>query len=401
MAYVHWSKADDSIKIALVSSSNDDTNGAAIGAQIAVDQINADGGLLGHPLSISRYGEEIYTDKVALEKLVSKTLQLATRIGEQPGVLAVIGHGSSATAVPASAIYESHRKLFLATQATASTLSNHHFDLTFALQPDNADNAAFLAKYARSQDIRKVVVLSDNSGYGIETTNQFRSLFAQQGGTILYRGRLTTINHSIEDLLLFLMDNEIFKSTDIDAFFVTSSSWEETAQFIIRTRQLGLTIPILGPEYLNTRKMNLLLDKDSLRDVVTVSVFDSDKQTPEGHRLTQDFVKVLGYEPGMTAALNFDAVKVLAYAAKRAGSLDPSAIADTLRIMRYDHPFIGATGTLSFDSRGLATDTTTHILRHDGNHFRSVAAYRKPLADMPRTNKEAAEMLNANERTPE
>ena len=63
----------------------------------------------------------------------------------------------SITAVPASVIYERYNKLFLATYATATSLSNHRLDLTFALQPNNADNAAFLTHWALSQGIRLVL----------------------------------------------------------------------------------------------------------------------------------------------------------------------------------------------------------------------------------------------------
>lgn len=369
----------DTLDIAVVFSPDEDAADFLAGTRIAIEQINADGGLLGRKVEARVYQEESYTDKLRLEKVVSGALRLASEIGRQKSILAVIGHGSSATAVPASAVYERYHKLFLATHATASSLSNHRLDLTFALQPNNADNAAFLARYARDQGIRRVVVLSDNSGYGIETTDQFRSQLTQDGGTVLYRGRLTSVNKSIEDLLLFLMDNDLFKPSDIDAVFLTSSAATETAQFIIRARQLGLRMPILGPEFLYSRQIEETVGRDAMRDVVAVSVYDGDQITPEGTRLSEPFNKATGHPPGLMAAMGFDAVKVLAYAVKRTGSEDPAAIADTLRIIRYDAPFVGASGPVVFNSHGLTTDTAAYVVRHDGSRFRTVATYRKPL----------------------
>lgn len=373
---------DDTLRLAVVSSPDEDAQDFRTGIRIAVDQVNAAGGLLGRPLAVELFQEDSYTDKVELEKLVAQTLQLATRIGKMPSILAVIGHGSSATAVPASVIYERHRKLFLATHATATSLSNHRLDLTFALQPNNADNANFLARWALSQGLRKVVVLSDNSGYGIETVDQFRSLFAQGGGTILHRGRLTTASRSIDDLLLFLMDNDLFKPADVDAFFVTSSATAESAQFIARARQMGLTMPIIGPEYLYSRQVEEWVGTRAMRDVVAVSIFDGDTSTPEGQALAIPFIKALGRPPGLMAAMGYDAVRVLAHAVKRAGSLSPEAIADNLRISRYEAPFVGASGPVVFDAHGLITDTTAHVVRHDGTRFHTVARYRKPLAPL-------------------
>lgn len=394
----HRQPDNDDIDIAVVFSPDEDANDFLAATRIAVEQVNAAGGLLGRKLVAREYQEESYTDKLLLEKVVSHALKLAAQIGKQKQVLAVIGHGSSATAVPASAVYERYGKLFLATHATASSLSNHRLDLTFALQPNNADNAAFLARYASQNGIRRVVVLSDNSGYGIETTDQFRSQLSQDGGTVLYRGRLTSMNRSIDDLLLYLMDNPLFRPADIDAVFVTSSDAAQTAQFIIRARQLGLHMPIIGPEHLYTRQMEETVGKAAMRDVVAVSIYDGDQQTIEGERLSQAFTKATGQQPGLMAAMGFDAVKVLAYAVGRTGKLDPAAIADTLRIIRYDGPFIGASGPVVFDSNGLTTDAAAYVVRHDGQRFHTVAAYKKPLPTPPVHQDETA-APNAYERT--
>ncbi len=368
------------VEIALVYSPDEDAQDFRAGAQIAIDQINAEGGLLGRPVALRLFQEESYTDKVELEKLVAQTLRQATAIGKLPSVLAVVGHGSSATAVPASVVYERYNKLFLATHATATSLSNHRLDLTFAMQPNNADNAAHLAQWALSQGIRRVVVLSDNSGYGIETTDQFRSQFAQGGGSVLYRGRLTTSSKSIDDLLLFLMDNDVFRPTEVDAIFVTSSATSESALFIARARQLGLVMPIIGPEYLYSRQVEDQVGPQAMRNVVAISIFDGETASPEAHRLSEPFVKATGHPPGLIGAAAYDAIRVLAYAVRRTNSFSPDAVADTLRIIRYEAPYVGASGPVVFDSHGRITDTAAHVVRHDGTRFRTVASYRKPPA---------------------
>ena len=60
----------------------------------------------------------------------------------------------------------------------------------------------------------------------------------------------------------------------------------------------------------------------------------------------------------------------------------PDAIADTLRIIRYEAPFVGASGPVVFDSQGRITDTAAHVVRHDGTRFRTVASYRRPPTPM-------------------
>lgn len=367
------------VEVAIVYPAEQESDDFLAAIRIAVDQVNAQGGILGHPLALQPFEEDSYTGNANLEKVVSKTLKLATRIGKSPSILAVVGHGSSATAVPASAVYNRYNKLFMATHATATSLSNPYFNKTFALQPNNADNASMLASYALSHGLRRLIVLSDNSNYGIETTDQFRSLFAQDGGTILLHTRLVSSNQSIEDLLLFILDNQLFRPKDIDAIFITSSNIKETADFIVRARQLGLHVPILGSEYLYSDELVDSVGLKAMRDVVAVSVFNQDTTTPEGERLSEPFEKATGHKPGLLAAMGFDAIKVLAYAATKAGTLDAETIADTLRIIRYDAPFIGTSGPIAFDAHDLITDTSAYVVRHDGTQFRTVATYRKPF----------------------
>lgn len=367
------------IEIAVVTPPDQDTAEFLFGVRIAVNQINADGGLLGHPVAVRKFWEDTYTDKDDLEKVARQTLRLAADIAKIPSVLAVIGHGSSATAVPASAVYDRSGKLFMATHATATSLTNHRLEHVFAIQPSNADNAAILAEYARRIGLRRFVIVSDSSSYGVETTDRFRSLLAQNGGTTLFRVRLGAAGKSINDHLLFMLDNELFKPADIDAFFITSASIDDTAAFIARARQLGLKVPILGAEYLVTNELEQQAGAEAMRGVIAVSLFGDNDITPEREKLAVPFRKALGYEPGLMAGIGFDAVKVLAYAVQRTGNLDTDDIADTLRIIRFERPFIGATGAVSFDSNGLITDTDTYVVRHDGTAFRTVATFHKPL----------------------
>lgn len=390
----------ETIEIAVVYTPEQDSKDFLAAISIAVDQVNARGGILGHPVAARLFEEDSYDGTSDLGGVVSKTMRLASRIGSTSSILAVVGHGSSATAVPASAIYNRHKKLFMATHATAASLSNLRFDMTFAMQPNNADNANMLASYAIGQGLRRTVVLSDDSNYGVETTNQFRSFYSQGGGTILLHTRQFSSGRSVEDLLLYLLDNDLFNPKDVDAFFITSSNNAETAKFILRARQLGLRFPILGPEYLYSNEVEEMAGGAAMKDVVSVTVFNDENVSPESELLSQPFKKITGHKPGLLAATGFDAIKVLAYAAEKAGSLDQELIADTLRIIRYESPFIGASGPLAFDTHGMLTDTSAYVIRHDGTRFRTVATFRNPFIHIEDESRTAPSTKPASERNP-
>ena len=201
----------------------------------------------------------------------------------------------------------------------------------------------------------------------------------QGGGEILYRDSLTGRGRPIDRLLLFLLNNTMFTKDQIDAFFVTSSSVTATARFIRRARELGLTIPILGPKYLFSSEIENYVGLDLMKDVTAVSLYDEKSDAKRAQKFVESFQRAYGTPPDLMAAVGYDAVKLLAHAVKKAGTRDATELADWLRIMRLEGGFVGATGPLVFDAHGQVTDTDVYIVRHDGTHFRTVASYKLPL----------------------
>lgn len=372
--------AGERFKIAVVYPDDPGSRQFLAGVRLAVEQVNAGNGLAGAQLDAAYVPEQPFTDRMKLTSVVERTLDLAGRIVADKDTMVVVGHGYSATAVPASAIYNRERRLFLATHATATSLSNLQFTNLFALQPNNADIARVMAHFAMSQGMRRFVLLSDNSGYGTETTKQFQSFIGQEGGEILYRGALSAEGRSIDDLLLFILDNNLFSVNEIDAFFIATNSMEDAGYFIRRARTLGLSIPILGPENLFATALEDVAGLANMHDVAAVSLYDEQSESPVARQFLADFEARYGKRPDLLAAIGYDAIKLLDYIVDITGTRDTTKLEDKLRVMRYETPFEGATGMVSFDSNGLITDTDTFIVYHNGKNFETVAKYRKPFA---------------------
>jgi branched-chain amino acid transport system substrate-binding protein len=372
--------AGERFKIVVVYPDDASSRQFLAGVRLAVDEVNAGNGLAGAYLDAVYAPEARFADKTQLSDVVEQTLALAGRIARDPDVMAVVGHGYSATAVPASAIYNRENKLFLATHATATSLSNLQFSNMFALQPNNADIARVMAHFAMSQGLRRFVVLSDSSGYGTETTNQFRNFVSQEGGEILYRGALSAEGRSVDDLLLFILDNDLFSASEVDAFFITTTSIADAGEFIRRARMLGLSMPILGSENLFARVLEDSVGLENMHDVAAVSLYDDNSDSAVARRFSVNFEMRYGERPDLYAATGYDAIKLLDYVVDLTGSREIDTLEDKLRVMRYEVPFEGATGRISFDSTGLITDTETFVIYHDGKNFGTVATYRKPFA---------------------
>lgn len=370
----------DSYRLVAVYAEDKEEGSFVNGVHMAIEAINASDKLvLGKKLILERAEETGVTPSSGLETTVKKTMTLSDRVVRTDRLAGVIGHEWSDSAVTASSIYASNNILYLATHATATSLTNHGFETVFALQPDNATNAYVIASYALSQKLKRVIVLSDKSDYGKESANFFSEAVSNAGADIVYRGYLSGASRSVDDLLMFVLDNELFTRSDFDAFFIVSSSTDQTAEFIKRARYLGLNVPILGMETMFSAAIEEKAGKEAMKDTAGVSLYDRDNISESGQAFIQAYQERYGHLPDLNSALGYDAVNLVRDAVERAGSFDSGLVSDTLKVARYKKPFEGVTGPLVFDRNGAITDTEVFVVRHNGEEFHTVASFKVPL----------------------
>lgn len=377
----HWTAPkDDHLTIVAVHANDKEDNNFIRGAQMAVDKVNTTyGGLLGRRLDLQSVAEQPVFDKTVLETIVEQTLKLAGQVARTKNLLAVIGHEWSDSAIPASSIYNQKDILYFSTYATAQSLTNHDFNTVFALQPDNSTNAQLIASYALKQGARRFIVLADKTEYAKESANFFTAAITEAGADLVFRGHLSSDRQSMEKLLMFILDNKLFRRSDFDAFFIVSSSLSETADFIKNARSLGLDVPIFGMEYMFSEVIENMVGKKAMRDVAGVSLYDRDNLSKRATDFVSNYKAAYGHIPDLNAALGYDAVMLVRDVADRAGVVDAKQMSDTLKIARYKTPFVGVTGPLIFNQNGLITDTQVFIVRHDGEEFRTVGSYEIPV----------------------
>lgn len=374
------SPAPDGLKIMVVGPRNQ-TSQMLDGVSLAVKEINAEAGINGRPLEIVAAYEKAYDGEEELERSVTRARELAYHLSRQKDVLAVIGHTSSDFAIPASSLYDRYGILYLSTDATATALTRHGFDTLFALQPSNASIAQAIANYALAQGIRRFVILSDNSSYARELTSFFKNWVTQSEGILLFEGLITSERKSIASLMLYLLDNDLFKPEEVDAIFAVSASIEDMADVISTARELGLEMPILGSELIFSSELASLTGAEQMKGVAGVSLYDGSNTAPETQSFINAFEKEYKMTPDLSGAIGYDAVKLIQHVVSRLeGKTDARSIADRIRMMRYVDPYVGATGRMVFNVQGRVTDTDVFIVRHDGKEFRTIDRYRLPLA---------------------
>lgn len=353
------------------------------GVNLALQEINRGGGLLGSSLFVE-YIDELpilpSASGAAINELMPKVNKIADKISRDKSVIAVIGDGRSPTAIPAAVILNSNRKLLVTTGATSPALTSIGFTYVFSLQPSDDDISAVLAHYAFQQNWKRVVLISDNSLSSVDYMIRLRNRIAETSSEILYEQNIITEDlNQLDRIFLFLLDNLQFPSSSIDAFFVSSKWLENYGVFIKRARKLGLNQPIIGPANIYSRELEKLIGKESMRGIIGFSLYDEGSPIPEKVQFVENFKNAYGRVPYGEGAMGYAALKLLAYAISKTNSFDSSKLAIFLRSMRYEEKLKSPVGSIAFNNSGLITDDDLHVVYHDGESFKTVATYDKPF----------------------
>jgi branched-chain amino acid transport system substrate-binding protein len=307
---------------------------AANGAQLAIDEINANGGVLGQQiegiLHDTRYEMDI-------------TAQVAHQFVEEDGVSAVVGFTDSDSVLASGPILQEAGIPFITAGATSPLLPEQIGDLFFmACFGDNVQAAA-AAEYAYTNFGPTAYLLTDE---GVEYTTllaaYFKARFEELGGTIVledtYADDATDFSAQITKIRAL--------AEQPDFYFISAMPYN-VGPVVLQFRQAGLDGPIVGGDGYDTPDI-VSVAGDSANNVffTTHALMDSELSTEGIQAFITAYTDAYGHAPeNAFAALGYDAMKLLADAIERAGSTDAAAIQQALEATT---DFPGITGTITF-----------------------------------------------------
>lgn len=307
------------------------------GIELAVEEINAQGGVLNRKLRIVKEDDE--------SSLVKGRL-IAQQFAENPDMVAVIGHHDSYIALPAAATYQSAGLVYLTPGASAHRLNEQGHDLFFRSVPSNRSQGRHMAEYMAAQGHRRVAIY-----YVKETASQNMANHFEQ--------RARDLGLTIVDRRSYLQGSQDFGGTiqnwkDLYQFdaLLLAANMPEAAQIITQARKMGLNVPIFGDEGLDTPQM-MEAAGAAAEGVLMPQVFVHNDNWPAYRHFSEIFASKYGQAPHTSAALGYDAVHLLAQAIRQANSSVPDKIALALHNTKK---WPGASGEFTFDDKGDIPD---------------------------------------------
>ncbi|WP_193173342.1 ABC transporter substrate-binding protein [Nisaea nitritireducens] len=333
------------------------------GAKLAIEQINAKGGVLGHPLAvIVEYPPELDGKPAIYERLVAdRGREQAKKLATQRPVV-VIGHTQSSAAIAASTVYQNEGILFLSTNDSDDSLTQHSFSTVFRMNLTAKGINEGLAHHASKMGLCQVIQIWPVTTYGMETALRFSQMAGSHDIEIVLSASYPENTGNFKDFLVYLLDNPIFDFDDIDAIHLVANAGDG-GEFIQIARQLGITAPIFGNNALSQRRTKSLAG-DAFYNITTYSMFDPSANSEQWDQFVREFEARFGSQPNEQAALAYDAVNVVVAAIEQNKSLVAAKISSTLHALPFTGAYQGVTGPIAFDLKGDLKDRAFNFITY-------------------------------------
>lgn len=306
------------------------------GIELAQQEINDAGGVLG--ASIELWFEDD-------QGSVAEGRRIAQQFADDPDVIAVIGHYNSSVSIPSSTIYQFAHILMLSPGSTNPQLTRQGFDLVFRNIPTDEEFGRQLAYFAHRQGYRRMAILAAKDTYGRGLANIFEKRAGDLGIEIVDRFSYPQNSEPsfFRQILERWQEPSGAESSFADAIFIAGTT-PEAAYFIRQARQMGITVPIMGGDGLDSPDL-WRIGGEAAEGTVVATPFHPDKSEV----FKAAFYQKYGTMPDTWAAQGYDALKLLAYAMQEAESVDAEDIAAVLRSLKG---WPGVTGPHTFDANG-------------------------------------------------
>ena len=304
------------------------------GAEQAVADINAAGGVLGKKLALE-------ADDDACDP--KQAVAVANKIVND-NVKFVVGHLCSSSTQPASDIYEDEGILMITAASTSPDITSRGYELIFrtigldSLQGPTAGN--FIADHIKP---KTVAVIHDKQQYGEGIATAVKQTLEGKGTKVAVFEGINAGDKDFSSLIAKL------KREGVD--FVYYGGYHPELGLLLRqAAEKGLKAKFMGPEGVGNKEISAIAGPASEGLLVTLpKSFDQD---PKNQALVEAF-KAKNQDPsGPFVFPAYAAVQVMAEGMKKAGSTDTDKVAAALRANSFETP----TGTLAFDEKGDLKD---------------------------------------------
>lgn len=302
------------------------------GLQLAIDQINQAGGVLGKKIRLQTEDTQSRPEDAA---------SAVTKLISRDHVVTVIGEVASSRSLAGAPICQENR-IPMVSPASTNPQVTQKGDYIFRICYTDPFQAEMLAKFAyRSLGLRQVAILKDvKNDYSIGLSQFFTKTFTELGGHIIAEQAYSEGDTDFKAQLTSL------KQKNPQAIFLPGY-YSEAALVIKQARELNMMMPFLGGDGMDSPKLAEIAGADALQNCYYSNHYTNQDTSAVVQNFIKDYNKAYHEIPDAMAALAYDAGYIVADAIRRAKSTDPSLIRAALATTK---DFMGVTGKVTIDA---------------------------------------------------
>jgi branched-chain amino acid transport system substrate-binding protein len=321
------------------------------GTLMAIEEINAAGGVLGKKL-------ELLTEDTQCK--AGEPATVVNKLITRDNVVAVLGEVASSRSLEAAPVCQANSVPMISPASTnpdVTKTGDYIFRVCFIDPFQGTVMANFAAKSLKA---KRVAVLTDvKSDYSKGLAKFFKEQFKAGGGEIVseldynggdkdFKAQLTTI-----------------KAANPDGVFVPGY-YTEAALICLQAKQLGLNAPLFGGDGWESSKL-LEIGGAAVEGNYFSSHYSPQVGTDVSKRFVENYARRWnGKTPDTMAACGYDSALVLADAIKRAGTTDGPKLREAIAATR---DFQAVTGKITINPNRDATKSAV-ILKIEGGKFK-------------------------------
>jgi branched-chain amino acid transport system substrate-binding protein len=292
------------------------------GVDLAVEEINAAGGVLGRKLEIMQLDNKCNP---------SEGVNVANKLVEAK-VTAIIGsHCSSAHLAAMPIIQESKIPMItgVASNPQITALSGKGGnEWAFRINPSDTDMMNALGAYlGDKKPFKTVAIVAEDTDFGRGGADAFKVVAEKAGITII-----STDFHpqNAPDYTSILTRLQQRRPDAIATFQLAGDS----INFLRNAMQLGVHIPYTGRAELGGRNLQII-QAGGMENSISAWTYNHEIDAPENKAFVEKIRARHKSEPLLQTWAGYDSTRIIAQAIKDAGATDPVKVRDSMKTMKF------------------------------------------------------------------
>lgn len=298
--------------------------------QMAFDEINEAGGILGKQVKYVVYDEK---------GDATEAVQAFNKLVDNDKIVALIG---DVTSKPTQAVAQKAAEInmpMITATATALNVTDAGENV-FRVCFTDPFQGSLMAKYAEKLGAKTAAIIYDiTDDYSQGLADSFEETAKESGIEIVAKEGYSSGDVDFQSQLTVIADS------NPDVFYIPCY-YEDVALIAVQAMNKGIDCTLLGGDGWDgvleqIDESNL----DALKDVYFCKGFTTDSDDEKIQNFVKNYKELYDTDPVSFSALGYDAAYMLKQAIEEAGSTDADAIIDALKNIQFD----GITGSTVFD----------------------------------------------------